>query len=209
MGQEQQFWWNWWVSVAVAVATFLAIATALFGTWLRAKIYPPVLRLRLLSAEGETGQIHRGTDEPRENARFYHMRVSNSRRLISPATDVQVFLIRVEEPGPDGVLQGTWFGNVPMSWRDQQLYPLLRTIGPDIDCDLCTVGEKKWLTLSALIVPFTLQARREDPGIIVVSLQARSNQIDSPICRIQLAWNGRWDDGVSEMKSHLVIKELA
>jgi hypothetical protein len=209
MGQEQQFWWNWWASVAVAVATFLAVAVALFGTWLRSKLFPPVLRLSLLSVEGEAGQIQRVGNEARENARFYHVRVSNGRRLVSPATNVQVFLIRVEEPGPDGALQVAWFGNVPMTWRDQQLYPLLRTVGPGIDCDLCTVGEQNWLTLSVLIAPFSLQARREAAGTIVVSLQARSNQTDSPICRIQLAWNGRWDNGVSEMRRNLVIRELS
>ena len=101
---------------------------------------PPVLQLRLLREEGEKGKI-KHPDGSFEDARYYHVRVSNTRRRWSPATDAQVVLIRMEEPGPDGAFQVTWVGDVPMRWRNQESSPLTRTIGHEADCDLCCVGE--------------------------------------------------------------------
>lgn len=170
-----------------------------------------MLRLSLVSAEGEKGKNQYTSQGvvTEEDVRFYHVRVSNSRRIVSSAKEVQVFLVRVEEPGPGGAPQVTWSSDVPMTWRHQQISPLTRTIGHDYDCDLCSVGKRKWLSLSTLIVPLTLNARRLEACTMIVSLQAKGTQTDSPICRIEIAWDGHWEDGNSEMKRRLVIRELA
>ncbi len=212
-----QFWWNWWVNAAVATATFLAVLAALGGPllteFLRSRWLPPMLRLNLLSAEGEKGKnrydLQDGKGERVEARRFYHVRVSNGRRLLSPGENVQVSLLRLEEPGPGGSLQVTWAGDIPMTWRNQQLSPLTRTIGHDYDCDLCSVGKEQGLSLALLIFPYNLNAHRKEACTIIVSLQARGTRTDSPICRIEIAWDGKWDDGDSEMKQHLVVKQLA
>jgi hypothetical protein len=167
----------------------------------------------LLRDEGEKGKIkyssqtQNGIEERFEDARYYHLRVSNARRW-SPANDVQVFLVRMEEPGPDGALQVTWVGDVPMRWRNQEVSPLTRTIGHDADCDLCCVGKGKWLSLLPLIVPLSLNARRQERCRIVASLEARSNQTDSPIFRIEMSWDGDWEDGDTEMQRQLKISPL-
>jgi len=212
--QTQQFWWNWWINAGVATSTFLAVLAALFGPlvveFLRSKWFPPLIRLHLLSAEGEKGKNRSqdGGNEKIEDVRFYHLRVSNSRRHLSPVKEVQVFLVRVEEPGPGGSLIVAWASEIPMTWRNQQVSPLTRTIGHDYDCDLCSVGKDNWLSLSPLIFPITLKARRRELCTMIVSFQAKSTQTDSPICRIEIAWDGDWEDGDSEIKRHLVIKEL-
>lgn len=37
MSPNQQFWWNWVVNAAVALATLLAVLAALFGDWFRSQ----------------------------------------------------------------------------------------------------------------------------------------------------------------------------
>jgi hypothetical protein len=112
MDPTQQFWWNWGVSFCGAVATVGVVLVALFGEFFRSKLFSPVLQLQLLRAEGEKGKIfypsQDGTSGRFEDARYYHVQVSNKRRRLSPAQNVQVFLTRVEEPGPDAQLQVTW-----------------------------------------------------------------------------------------------------
>jgi hypothetical protein len=49
---DTQFWWNWWVQLATALATFLAVVTALFLDWFRAKIFPPGLELQFVDVRG-------------------------------------------------------------------------------------------------------------------------------------------------------------
>ena len=208
-----QFWWNWWVSVAVAFGTITAVCVALFGQAFRSKFFPPRLVLKLAVPEGEKEKVQltwfeQGEQKERqEDSRCYHIRVSNQRRW-SPANGVQVFLIRTEEPGPDGELQVKWIGETPMRWRDQELFPLTRTIGPSTDCDLCRVVKGKWLELLPLIAHYTLDVKRREKSLVVLSLQVRANEVDSAILRVQISWDGGWDDGVQEMKHHLMVKVI-
>jgi hypothetical protein len=207
--QDQQFWWNWWVNFAVAAGTFLAVFVALFGEWVRARVFPPRFRLGLVRKEGERTQLTAlvsGVSTFIDDVRYYHLRVSNRRRW-SPATDVQVCLTRIEEPGRDGHTQVTWVGNVPIRWRDQELVPLLRTLGSAADCDLCRVEKSKGLFLMPLILPNNLIAHRSGKCHLVVHLQARSNQADSEVVRIGINWDGRWENGDKEMQQHLQIDD--
>ncbi len=213
MSTEAQFWWNWWISVAAAFGTVAAVIVALFGQAFRTKFFPPKLALTLVAPEGEKARVRlvwleQGVSKERwEDARYYHLKVSNQRRW-SPANNVQVFLMRLEEPGPDGDLQIKWTGDVPMRWRHQEVFPPARPIGPAADCDLCSVVKGKWLELLPLITPFNLDVKRGDKCLVVLSLQARGNEADSSILRVQVSWDGKWDDGAQEMKQHLIVKVL-
>ncbi|PYT66222.1 MAG: hypothetical protein DMG39_27220 [Acidobacteria bacterium] len=81
---DQQFWWNWGVNLSVAVFTFLAVLVALFGEKLRARFFPPILKLKLLRKEGEKAPLTRlneqGVVEHVDDSRYYHLHVWNERR---------------------------------------------------------------------------------------------------------------------------------
>jgi hypothetical protein len=145
MNPDAQFWWSWGVNVAIAVGTIGAVLAALFGDWIRAAIFKPRLTLELASVVGEatTVQLTAPSGESRpEKARYHHLRVAN-RAAWPKASQVQVYLVRIEEPGPDGTLQVKWAGDVPVKWKFQEIYPLQRTIGPETDLDLCSVVKDK------------------------------------------------------------------
>ena len=216
MTPDTQFWWSWWVAAAAAFGTIATVIVALFGQAFRTKFFPPRLALRLVMPEGEKAKVRLewyehdvpGVAQSRwEDARYYHLRVSNERRW-SPANNVQVFLMRMEEPGPDGDLQLKWTGEVPMRWRHQEVFPPTRPIGPSADCDLCSVVKDKWLELLPLVAPYNLDIKRREECLVVLSLQARGNEADSPILRVRVSWDGGWEDGAQEMKRHLVVKVL-
>lgn len=211
MADGTSFWWNWWVSAAAALATFLAVLVALFGQAFRAKFFPPQLSLHLLSPEGEKavarltwledGQIK----ERMEDCRYYHLQVSNSRRW-SPANQVQVMLLRVEEPAPQGGWKVQWTGAIPLGWRHQQLYSTSRTIGAPADVDLCSVIKNKWLALHPLITPYNLEVQRRQACVFCLTVQAQGSECDSPAIRVKIAWDGKWHDGAQEMRGHLGVE---
>jgi hypothetical protein len=178
-------------------------------TWLTNRRFrlPPVLRLELFREEGEK-EKNLQPDNALEDVRYYHVRVSNERRW-SPATDVQVFLTRIEEPGPGGLFQVKWVGNIPMRWRNQQAAQLTCTIGHDTDCDLCCVGKSGWLSLMPLFTPFSLEAlaRRTTPCHLLVFLEARSTQTDASAFIIQIEWDGHWADDDAGIKEHLKFRD--
>ena len=212
MSPETQFWWTWGASVAVAVGTLSAVVVALFGDRIRASLFRPELQLRLLKPEGEETRVtlrssKDGQEKMRdEDARYYHVQVTNKRRW-PVANQVQVHLLRVEEPGPDNQYKVVWEGDVPLSWRHQEIHPLARIVGHAADCDLCSVIKGKWLQLHPLVVPFNLNALRREPTQLRVLLQARSVEADSKHLAIEISWDGQWADGEKEMMRHMVVRE--
>ena len=199
--EPPSFWWNWWVQIAVAVGTIGAVLVALFGQAFRAKFFPPKLSLRLHNPTGEV------TLESIWQVRYYHLRVSNSRRW-SPAHEVRVVLLQVEEPGPNGELQILWTGDVPLAWKYQAISPVLRTIGPGACADLCSIRESKALRLHLMIHPNNLNVSRAKASIMVLTLQAQGTEGESLPIRIKIAWDGQWDKGEVEMRKHMVVEEL-
>jgi hypothetical protein len=169
------------------------------------------LALRLKDGRGSKTPVtitdpEKGTKRETEG-RWYHIEVSNKSRW-SPAREVQVFLLRVEEPDAAGQDRITWLGDVPMRWRHQEIRPVALTIGPTTDCDLCSVVQEKWVELWPLIIPHSLNARRREPCKFSVTLQARGIESDSNLLRVQIAWDGEWSDDADEMARHMVVREV-
>lgn len=214
MSAESQFWWNWWVSLGVAVATLAAVFVALFGDWIKSRLFSPKLTLSLRDAVGEKTKValqwqtEQGLEQRYEEARYYHVRVSNKVRW-PRSSQTQVYLLRIEEPGPDGELQVTWSGEIPVQWTHQAVYPFARNIGPAAYCDLCSVVKGRGIQLHPLIVPNNFRLQWQTAATLVVSLQARGDEGESPISRFRIAWDGKWADGDSEMDRHLVVKDVS
>jgi hypothetical protein len=215
--ESHRFWWNWWVTGAAAMTTVLAVFAAIAGPLLadfaRAKWCPPTLTVQRTSAEGEIGrnryQLQTGS-EKEEQRRFFHLTVANQNRRISPAEDVQVSLLTLQEQGDGGNWDTAWVGDIPLTWRNQQISPLQRTFGHPYDCDLCSVGKDLGFSLALLVQPLNMVSytNRKKKVNIILTVQARGRRNDSPHCHFQIVWDGNWDDAGSGMKNHLVITEL-
>ncbi len=117
-----QFWLNWWVQLAVALCTLLAVLVALFGQGFRVKFFPPRLSLTVADPDGEKTKVritwteNNISKERLEDARYYRLSVSNARRW-SPANQVRAVLIRVKEPAADGQFAASWVGCISSIWN--------------------------------------------------------------------------------------------
>jgi hypothetical protein len=107
--------WQVWVDlifkVLGTVATFLAVFVALFGSWLRYKMWPPELKITLSSTEGYPSKFLI-TDERRQirhetDGLWYFVKVDSTTRW-NPVTDVYIFLLSMEEPDAAGQFQVKW-----------------------------------------------------------------------------------------------------
>jgi hypothetical protein len=208
-------WMNWLALMAVALAIFCACFVALFGQQIRDKYFPPVLTVELLSSDGEKtnatiqGPATEGQARTlvRVPARYYHLKVRNSRRYVK-ATDVQLMLLRVDEPAANGRFEPVWRGAVPLRWRHQDIYPTLRSIGAEADADLFAVLQDTGLELCLLASPTNLESMKRGACTLMLHIEARSNEVTTPIMRIKVAWDGKWADGSQEMRKHCVVEEL-
>jgi len=216
MHHDCQFWWNWWVNFGIAIATFSAVLVALFGDSIKARLFHSKLKISLRNSIGEKTQVqYYKTNEKNEqvliteDARYYHVKVKNLATWPS-STQTQVLLQRVEQPGPDGRLQIKWDGEVPMEWMHQSLYPITRTIGPEAICDLCSVVKNNpiYLNLLPIISPNSLITKYIGKTVLVLTLQAKGNEGESHIARLEISWDGLWEDGEIEMIRHFIVKDI-
>ena len=202
------------LEILALIVAIAAVVVALFQEWLRAKLFPPRLSLSLLSDKGYPADVdldwsdeYGAHHKRKEKARFYHLVVRNTRRW-SKAHQVQVFLVKVEVPGNGGTVLEQWTGDIPLRWRYQESNPVVRTIGPDAQCDLFNVVRGKWLELCPLFRPEELPGRWKGGVTIRLTLQLRSLELDLSPMTIHVAWDGEWDDGEAEMKRHVAIQVL-
>jgi hypothetical protein len=212
----EQLDWN----AVTAIATLLAVIVALFGKQIRAFLFPPMLKIRRKNKYGEKilgWQILNDQISYDVVLRFFHIRVDNARRLTSSAHDVQLFLIRLEEKAPNGNWQTRWAGSMPLRWRDQELTSSTQTVGPSKDADLLMVSEPiaqlnqaARLSLKPQMLPgnFGLKTVWQGPCHFIATLQARSITKDSNQLRLEVSWDGHWEEGDIEMYQHLKVDEL-
>jgi hypothetical protein len=129
---------DWIAAAGVVVAAIGALGTwtiailALWGDWFRSlfPILRPVLTLDLIGPS----EIVPHNNGPK--ARYYHLRVRNTRPGRLPAAhEAQVLVTRLEEPDAAGQPTILFSQTMPLRWASQEIYPLLRTIGPDALAD--------------------------------------------------------------------------
>jgi hypothetical protein len=218
MSSEQQFWLNWFVQLLIGLSTLFAVLVALFGDWLR-QLAPPKLRISLLCATGEeTDVTFKGPNQRATltKARWYHIKVENARRW-AQATQVQVFLLRIEEPDAADQFRATWTGEIPLKWRHirSMTAAAARDIGYPCDADLVSLfregpaTSQPFLQLQPLIAPSPLEGliTRDKKCRLRVVLLARGMQADSNYLTVEIAWSGTWPQKTDD--PCMVVKEVA
>jgi hypothetical protein len=209
---ETQFWLDWWIKLASALFTFAAVVVALFGPWLRHKLTPSRLRIKLASPDGHFSPAHIQVGGKTEitNSRWYHIRVENERSRWSPVTQVQVFLMRVEERNAGEDYNEVWSGEIALKWRHMPPEVGGRTVGHSIESDLISVFQIGTLMGHPVLMPHPLAKylHRDGKCRMKLILQARGLEADSNVLAVEVAWDGAWEDGTQEMARHMVVKEV-
>jgi hypothetical protein len=183
-----------WKAILIgAFGTWIVAFMAVFGDWVKSWFKP-----RLNVGKGEFSNslaIHSNG----QSARYYLVRVSNARREVRSAHEVQIVLTRIEQSGRRGI--ETSFDEImPLSWQRQELHPLLtRTVGTDAIAALFFVQEDGLLGITPALAPrgelaTHLPREHRGPTTLWITLRALSIEADSTPIRLKIEWNGQWRD---------------
>jgi hypothetical protein len=197
--------YNSLVSILGVIGTFCAVFVALFGEWIRGILFRPKLKIELKNEQGE--KTYFSDKKQQINVRYYHLKISNQYRW-PKARQVRVFLKSIEVIGNDGNLNILWTGEVPLQWRHQKYYPLERTIGPSIDCDICSINERNQFRFALLFIPNNFPDIQANHFPMMVSVKAKSDETESKIIRIKISWDGEYNNSEEEMTKHFQIQQL-
>jgi hypothetical protein len=77
-------------------------------------------------------------------------------------------------------------------------------VGDEAIANLFYVIENKPLEFVAPVVPYNF-AHKYPPCKLWATVQARGVEGDSNRLRIEIAWNGKWDPGETEMANNLQV----
>lgn len=139
---------------------------------------------------------------------YYLLKVENSRRTC-PAENVRVMMTKVYKKGPDGSwLEQRFSGPTQVKWQWPDTMPQFLTIGPEVNATFLAVlqgaGE---IVLCMYWYPNNLTStiRPNDPTRLC--FKAVSDIDESNEIIIDIAWDGKWVEGRTEMAEHLIVKQ--
>jgi hypothetical protein len=211
-----------WIAVFGVLGTWLVFVGAIWGEKIRSSLFKPKLSVMLDTPFGvpinETIAIIDGEESQRVQqyvrpARYYYLSVRTARRW-PQAHDVRILVVRLETPDPGGVPTTVWTGEVPFRWEHAEIQPASRTLGRPTRADFLVAAQdpvevierRSQLHLWTVIAPNNMQRSYYSATKFWVTVIATSNESDSPPFRLEVAWDGQWDAGETEMARHLVIR---
>ncbi len=200
---DTQFWIQTGVQIGVVLATLLLAVLAIWGNSIRSKLVGPKLTLKLFDPLGERIDLSDGSE-----ARYYHLRVTNTRRT-ARANNVRVVLTKVMRSAADGSFPSeSLTGPIQLTWQHGHSMPQYPTIGPAINCDLGFIVKGKRFMLCTLFVPNNLNPQvLKDQKIRIEALAVSDETESKPVC-VEIAWDGDWKEDAKEMSKHMVVKQI-
>jgi len=184
------------------VLTILIIIIAIWGERFRQFWNKPKIKISL--------------DEPRFNTTnsgikgwYYLIRISNVKKS-SPANNVRLLLTRVQKKGPDGNWREKNFsGPTQVMWQWPEISPLYATVGPD---ERATFGfileDTTEFKLQLYWFPNNLDKVIPPNEPTRLIFKAVSDTAESNILIIEIAWDGKWLEGILEIQEHCILKEV-
>ena len=86
-----------------------------------------------------------------------------------------------------------------------EIYPLLRTIGPDAEVNLLWVREDGWFQFEPIVWPSHFPTGTYWPRKVLGHGTGSGTEADSEPRRFKIDWDGQWHDGATEIAQHLRV----
>lgn len=201
-----QGWINLFIQVVLAIGTLIIAALAIWGDKIRHILSGPKLRLRLNSVDGEFN-----TTNPGRKARYYHFYLENLRPHAA-AQKVKVMLRCMYRPLPNGRFGPT---NLVSPIQFTYQFPTMPghdarpTIGSSpVLCDLGFLLEGQPFIFTTYFIPNNFEPRVQSGQKVRIQARAEGdNAMSNDVC-IEVAWDGNWHEGTTEIQRHLVVREV-
>ena len=193
--------WSLGVQIAGTVVAVAVIVVAVFGEKIRQWLSRPkiTLSLREPNLTATNNQIW---------GWYYLLKVENSRRTC-PAENVRAMMTKVYKKGPDN----SWFeqrfsGPTQVMWQWPKTMPQFLTVGPEVNATFAAVLQNaREIELRMYWYPNNLSQHIKPNDPTRLCFKAVSDVDESNEITIEIAWDGQWIRGRTEMAEHLIINQ--
>ncbi len=140
---------------------------------------------------------------------YYLLKVENFRRNC-PAHNVCVMMTKVYKKGPDDLwLEQRFSGPTQVMWQWPYNMPQFVTVGHEVNTTFAEVLEStEKIKLKMYWYPNNLSPIIKPNDPTRLCFKAVSDIDESNEITIEVAWDGRWVEGRTEMAEHLVVKDI-
>ena len=115
--------------------------------------------------------------------------------------------MQVDECRADNQFSVEWTGDVQLKWKHfSHGYPPPTSVGKPALYDVVSVGEGGDASLQPLAAATSLTKVRNGKCRFQIWLQARANECDSDLLRVEINWDGVWERNDEAMLKHFIIK---
>lgn len=195
--------WTLALRIAAVLTSAIIAILAIWGDWIRYTLTPPRLVVKLRSERGQLTVING------KKFRYYHLEVSNSCAWVF-AKNVQVYVNQIDRINPANEWIKTYeTGPIPLAWQYAAHCPETINIGKERYCDLGHICESQEFVISTRFVPAGFDGTLKQQQRMRVHLVAVADNAKSSPMKLELAWDGKWDDGTDEMARHLSVKDMS
>jgi hypothetical protein len=171
-----------WIMGFAAVGTWLVALLAVFGEWIRSRLFRPKLLVEPLGLTDQIVPQNNGMD-----ARYYHVRVRNFRRFPA-AHEVEILITLLEQPNASGEPYAVFSQTLPLWWVRQEILPLRQTIGPAAEATLFYVRQDGAFDFTPMSRPITFQ--NCDPGGSITGLPCKPDHLKQSAIQFGLKLHG-------------------
>ena len=191
----------------IAFGTVAVAVLAIWGNWVRSKLDPLNLVISIPARMGDPTTFTRPDGTPGRRVMFYHLRVINQRRWLA-AENCRVILVGLSRRDPANIFQP-----VPMPVPLQFVWAPAEFTSPSV-----TITGEQVLDLGYIVeneggfVPRLYTTPNNFQGFVgpneAVRFQLRIEAVNftSPVCVVEVAWNGQWSYDPEMMNRHLPIR---
>jgi hypothetical protein len=183
------------------IAAIFIVFVAIWGERIRQKWNSPKLKIELDETTfNKTMEGIKGW--------YYRIKISNSKES-SPANNVRLLLTKVFKKGPDGKwIEQKFSGPTQVMWQWPRITPLYLTIGPEQSATFASLLENpKAIELKLYWYPNNLDNRIIENDQTLLRFKAVSDTAESNSINVEVAWDGKWVEGSTEMRDHCIVKE--
>ena len=192
------------IQLAIAIGTIAVACIAIWGDYLRNKLFPPKAKIVLNNPYGTLTSYTDGTP-----VWFYNFKVIN--QTYFSLKNCHVYLKEIQKKGPDGS-----YDKIPLSvphqfiWSPANIEPKEVLINKDHIFDFGSLSKSSGYWKPEIYWRANnFNGDVKSGEVVRYILEVDSEGMTAEIKQIyEVAWNGKWSDKLEEMKLNLKINEV-
>jgi hypothetical protein len=193
--------WSLIINSLLTLGVFTIALIALFGDWIRRRIFPARLKVEILDRNGELTTMDNG-----HRVIYYHLRIINQRSFI--VENCRVFLKKIQKLNANGL-----FENIPMSvppryiWTPSETSPESADIMMEKIIDFGYIidnGREFKPTVTPILNSFKGNLSKHETYRYFIEIVAK-NYHPKKYTGVEVSWDGIWPEDLNEMHEHLKI----